>query len=133
MTPEQLKQAADVMLAASRGETIQARRRGTLDIWCTEPTPSWEFKFQEYRVEPNVVLWDISDCPDVFVVQDKDNPTARYVAQLDRKTSTVDITNFRHHDKSFEQKFPRSFKRLFLEFDRVLENGTVVPCGKLES
>lgn len=58
MTPEQLKQAAVVMLAAAEGRKVQLRLKGcTVAGWLSSPEfqPVWNWKDYEYRIVPETV------------------------------------------------------------------------------
>lgn len=54
MTPEQLREAAAVMLAASEGKVIQFRLRPikAKNAWNVLANPSFEWGAYEYRIKP---------------------------------------------------------------------------------
>lgn len=61
MTPEQLKQAAAVMLAAAEGAEIQCRKKGssTNTSWEAEvcDSPVFDWYEYDYRVKPKPRVW----------------------------------------------------------------------------
>jgi hypothetical protein len=56
MTPEQLRNAAAVMLAAAEGKPLESRPYGTKE-WSTVTTPAWNWNSVEYRIKPEPREW----------------------------------------------------------------------------
>lgn len=54
MTPTQLKEAAQVMLAASEGKQVQYRREHE---WEDMSDPSWDWHMWTYRIKPEAREW----------------------------------------------------------------------------
>ena len=52
MTPEELKYAASVMLAAAEGKKIQYRSKGEIHEQWGETRPSWNWDLFDYRIAP---------------------------------------------------------------------------------
>jgi len=57
MTPDQLREAAAVMMAAADGKTIEFRLRiiGGEKAWNSLANPSFEWGVYEYRIKPEPV------------------------------------------------------------------------------
>lgn len=55
MTPEEAREAAEVMLAFAEGAEIEYRNEASDHEWLPLPTPSWAWENSEYRVKPK--LW----------------------------------------------------------------------------
>lgn len=61
MTPTQLKEAAQVMLAAAEGKQVQYMPRSTGQWvptgWAENDSPSWDWHLYEYRIKPEPREW----------------------------------------------------------------------------
>lgn len=57
MTPEQLREAAAVMLAAADGKAIESRMVGAQVPWGPSVRPCWDFEMFEYRIKPE--FWKV--------------------------------------------------------------------------
>ena len=65
MTPEQLREAAAVMLAAADGKKIECRTRDTLNEWVLVVNSVWNFCVYEYRIKPVPVTMKVALYRDV--------------------------------------------------------------------
>lgn len=61
MTPTQLKEAAQVMLAAAEGKQVQYMPRSTGQWvpvgWAENRSPSWDWHTHDYRIKPEPREW----------------------------------------------------------------------------
>lgn len=65
MTPTQLKEAAQVMVAASEGKQVQYRSAGQLK-WVDLVDPSWDWSSTAYRIKPEPREWWMTDAKVCF-------------------------------------------------------------------
>lgn len=117
MNREQAKQLLPIIQAYAEGKAVQARYSQLHDAWTTqdEILPPHHC---EYRIKPEPTLraWTTYSAPRVFAARNK---VSGHYMLID-------------HGKDWHTGDAVIWSVLSATFDRVMEDGTLAPCGTLE-